>query len=524
VTQDGKDEWRELQQYAIGAITEAFKTHKFVMANMPTGSGKTIVGAAVARMLGLPSLSLTHTIQLQEQYRNTLPWAGVMTGRSNYLCKRYKPELQVTAANAQSLCLNCPFNKKVATDCDYYKMFHKTVMQEEVILNYAYATRILKSGAFTRKLLICDEADLVEGALVDAVKLEFNLDEWYKEDLPLPPGVDADYYTWETWAYEVQPELTQWAASLVAALDVGVDEHGDRLPPNRADVRQLNIVRRLAELVDTIINVVDGDTWVVTGDSDKAVVRPIWGMTVADTSLWKHSERVLLMSATLGNPKILATKLGIAEEDYKYLDFPSTFPVENRLNYYWPVAKINKDSGDADWDTLASAIEFVGSHHLGEKGLIHCGSYKIGKELYRRLSTNSERYILQTPRHRIEDLARFTSSDEPLVMVTPSFSTGLDLPYAIGWQVIAKMPFGNLGDQVVRLRRDTEIDGKPFGRKNYDAEAINTVIQACGRAVRSPDDKGTNYILDGNFWNLAKRSFTPPYFKESIRWLEKEKT
>ncbi len=518
VTQDGKDEWRELQQYAIGAITEAFKTKKFVMTNMPTGSGKTIVGAAVARMLDLPSLSLTHTIQLQEQYRNTLPWAGLMTGRSNHLCDLYPKSLGVTAANAVSACKKCPHRH--IEGCSYYRMFYTTRNEDEIILNYAYATRILQSEAgFSRKLLICDEADLAEGALVQSTQLLFSPSLWQQLKVDAPPMKSKDFVEWFEWAQDVTDALFIPKKLAVDACDT---EH-----PKTSAVAQLNRIEKALGLLSELIWTVQPETWTFAHGLNQIepeiIIRPIWGMTVAESRLWKHGELVLLMSATLGDPEILATKLGIKEEDYAYIDFPSTFPVENRINYYWPVVKLNKDSDDADWDTLASAVEFVGSHHLGQKGLIHCGSYKIGKELYKRLGEGSSRYLLQTPDDRMAHLERFIESDEPLVMITPSFSTGLDLPYTIGWQVIAKMPFGNLGDEVVRLRRDTIINGKQFGRKNYDAEAINTVIQACGRAVRAPDDKGTTYILDGNFWNLKKRTFIPQYFKESIRWLEKEK-
>ena len=59
-TQDGKDEWREGQKDAIGEIISAFKDKKFVLCNAPTGSGKTIIGAAVGRILGVDSLSLMY--------------------------------------------------------------------------------------------------------------------------------------------------------------------------------------------------------------------------------------------------------------------------------------------------------------------------------------------------------------------------------------------------------------------------------------------------------------------------------
>ena len=169
---------------------------------------------------------------------------------------------------------------------------------------------------------------------------------------------------------------------------------------------------------------------------------------------------------------------------------------------------------------MASAIDFLASHevNINRKGVIHCGSFKAGYELWSRLS-GRERYIYQQPAQgqRMKALKEFEESSKPVILITPSFTTGLDLPGVIDWQVISKVPFGNLGDPIVRMRRDTVIGGKAFGKLNYDAEAMNTVVQACGRAVRGADDKGVTYILDGNFWGLYKRSYSPGYFKEEVR-------
>lgn len=510
-TLDGKDEWRELQQGAIGQIVEAFRSKKFVFANMPTGSGKTIIGAAVAKILDARSLSLTHTIQLQSQYLKTLPWAGLMTGRGNHLCKLYPEWLGVTAANA--ICSTgeeCVYKDRSSGEkCSYYEMFYDSVDRKELILNYAYATRILQTGALgKRQLLICDEADLVEEALVEAVRLRFTPAMWNKLEVEIPPIGSSSFSSWSIWAFNARAELEYMR-----------DEVRELARSNQEAAKRLNRINLGLEATRRISYEVDPGSWTFLQGKDETIIRPVWGKTVAQSLLWNHGERVLLMSATLGDPKLLATKLGILEDQYAHFDFPSTFPVNNRLNQYWPIVKLNKSSGEEDWGTLVSAIEFVASHHPRQKGIIHCGSYKLGKEICDRLD---DRYILQDQDNRIEALTYFTETDDPVVMVTPSFSTGLDLPYTIGWQVIAKMPFGNLGDQIVRLRRDTEIGGKPFGKQNYDAEAINTVIQACGRAVRAPDDKGVTYILDGNFWPLYKRTYTPQYFNESVRWLKKE--
>jgi len=117
-------------------------------------------------------------------------------------------------------------------------------------------------------------------------------------------------------------------------------------------------------------------------------------------------------------------------------------------------------------------------------------------------------------------LALFRESAAPIILITPSVATGVDLPYMIGWQVIAKVPYGNLGDPITKARFDFElVEGDKFGRRVYDMEAMSTVVQAAGRAVRAPDDHGVTYILDGNYYPLHKRTTHPSHYDSAFLWL-----
>ena len=74
---------------------------------------------------------------------------------------------------------------------------------------------------------------------------------------------------------------------------------------------------------------------------------------------------------------------------------------------------------------------------------------------------------------------------------------------------------------VTAARRAYKPDWNPkFGQQVYDADALNTVVQATGRAVRTPTDQGVTYVLDGNFWSLYARAYSPQSFKETVRWLK----
>jgi Rad3-related DNA helicase len=69
--------------------------------------------------------------------------------------------------------------------------------------------------------------------------------------------------------------------------------------------------------------------------------KPLW-LTPALTgsSLWRHADRFILMSATFPPVAVLSKMFGIPASDIDYLTLPSTFPVENRCCIVSPVANL----------------------------------------------------------------------------------------------------------------------------------------------------------------------------------------
>ena len=99
------------------------------------------------------------------------------------------------------------------------------------------------------------------------------------------------------------------------------------------------------------------------------------------------------------------------------------------------------------------------------------------------------------------------------VMISPVFHEGLDLyDERCRFQVIPKVPYGYIGDPVVNARRLRD-------RDYYQIMAIQKLVQACGRAVRSETDFADTYILDVSFrWLFYTfRHYFPRYIWEAIR-------
>ncbi len=550
-TGDGKDEWREGQQHTIALILEAFEEKKFVLANMPTGTGKTIVATAVQRMSGWSAVNLTHTIQLQQQYTETLPWATVVTGRRNHPCSLVPLTGPLSMSANDAPCKDGEDCEYIRPDgCSYYSMLFKAADNPQVVLNYAYATRILQAGTlkniaatfalregmseaeeayhtkknpFHRDLLVCDEGDLAEGAIVDAAGIILAKEQW-KRFGGTPQGIE-DIEVWQAWGKAKEDEVEEWQGECRAVYHSLVGQEVVNKKEVKQALRDLSRASALVHQLEVLDYALPGE-WLAQDMGEGATkVRPVWARSVAGRLLFAYFPRVLLMSGTLGDPSLLRWKLGIREEESAYIEIGHTFKAANRPVFFWPTVKMNKGTSKEELDDMAGRIDLIATQSslVEKKGIVHTGSFKVAKELGRRLTVSLGSNVwthqggTRSQSQKEFIIKGLRESRAPLIALSPSLNTGVDIPYEIGWQVIAKVPFANLGDPVVRTRRDyVDKDGRAIGKENYDAEAMNAVIQACGRAVRAPDDRGVTYILDTNFWPLYKRSFVPSYFKESL--------
>jgi Rad3-related DNA helicase len=90
---------------------------------------------------------------------------------------------------------------------------------------------------------------------------------------------------------------------------------------------------------------------------------------------------------------------------------------------------------------------------------------------------------------------------------------GIDLSGdASRFQILCKIPFPFLGDQVIRKRMEVN-------RSWYTYQTIKSIVQAMGRSVRNESDYAVSYILDADwerFFESNKHMF-PDEFKTAIK-------
>ncbi len=565
------DSWWTGQQESIDLILTEFINNgkKYVMLGAPTGCGKTLIASAVQRLLakhalGRASLVLTHTIGLQKQYQKTLVDAAVVTGRGNHLCELSEDsdyrigtdsKNPLTAEDAPCVEGPCPEDMKGPGGCGYYRQWWIAARSPMTIMNYAYAARVLQQpyykdgettipNPFRRDLLVADECHLAHDALVQAANLTLWGGSLARANIQIPSLVtrvettEGGPRSQKTVLRESVPVWIDWATAQLQPLrrQVGdLAQQFDSLARSKARgaVEARTRLKRAQSLLDSLTalsKIANPNEWIIRRDLtfDKKIrsitIEPLWGWSVAGDMVFKHFQRVLLMSATPGTPELERIKLGLPKDEFVYIERPSTFKRENRPVYFWPIAKLSYTSTDADWERIAKAIGWIATRpeHLQRKGLVHSGSKANADRLVKLLDRylGGRRAFSHGDGHshsRESALEEFTTSDEPRILVTASFTTGLDLPYIIGWQVIAKVPFASLGDEITARRKAFKLNGYDFGAKAYTADTANTVVQAAGRIVRAPDDTGPTYILDGNWEIVKQQAYLPAWFLDAYQ-------
>lgn len=514
--------WRPYQAEAVERIVAAFRHCRAVIMEAPTGSGKTVIGAAVSRMLGGDALYLSSTIHLQQQQLRTLPKAKTATGRSNHPClmkdhfDRVIPYL--TAAEAPCAC-----DLALKQECSYYNQWYECSGAEDAVLNYAYATRVLRTegiriGGFTlpnpfrdRELMVCDEAHLLERALLSADGVEVRVKTFRELGVKCPESTDIE--DWYDWAHRVNPYLEELLGSAVASM-----REGKGLGKVRVLRGALRTVKSLKDMAGTKRPMYVGRT------EYGYRIQPLWAWARGDSLLYRHSPNVLVMSATLGAAPLLAKLTGVDTEAWEHIEVPSTFPVQNRTVYYWPLAKMKYGMAQDEKVKQSKGLDYLAGLFPTSPGVVHCASYELGRFLEKTVAPETRRRVLtHRPDTRAATFRSFEESPGNTILVSPAATTGVDWDF-VGWAMIPKVPYPSLGDDITRLRYEyvTE-DGDAIGRRVYQQEAALAVVQASGRHVRTEVSKGVTVITDGNFWSLFKHiapQAFPAWFKEAVVWKE----
>ena len=498
--------WRQGQREVLSDVLAA--RERFVFLEAPTGSGKSLLGVAAARLLGARLLYVVHTRQLQEQLAADFP-AAVIMGRANYPTANH-PSLNCEVCELRPGKRHCPHccspqlgcrdetpRCDATLRCAYLEARRQAEKAEMVVTNAAYLLHDLDAAgtlAEERQLVVIDEADELPGAIVQHLAVQLTADDLQMLVL-LPPEKEDDADAWRCWAKDAMRKAQEAMAREEEALGSSDD------PLERAEVRRR--MRRLETLLPRLERLAQDDDvpWVAARVEEGSwLLRPLYPSAYAGYLLWSRLEgRVLLMSATIADARLLARELGIPQGSWRFLSAPSPIPPERRPVRYIPVAPLSHSNADRTWPLIVEAMDSILDAHPHERGVVHTHSYRLAA------------YVLAHSRHRQRLVTHEGAGDRShalrrhrqarnSVLVSPSMERGVDFAGDHArFAILLKTPYPNLGDPWVAARLQ-----EPGGQEWYARETVRTVVQACGRVCRGPTDYGVTYILDASAGRLLR--------------------
>ncbi len=483
--------WRPGQATAIKEITN-FTRGPHLLQVVPTGVGKSLIYMSAAWSMGRRAVILTSTRALQDQLMADFNPIGLveMKGKKAYACVRGDgPTCDHGLCNYG---VKCDFRDR---GCLYYDQLRLANASNLVVTNYAF-WMVAGEKLGHREVIIMDEAHGVPEHLAGQLGIEVNI-----KDLQQAMGeqVQDPYpHSWHDWAWTYHKAVT----SLVDKLKAGIATN----PASVWKLRQLvGHQLRLEKL-----NKYAGSLVVMEQDGPTFLFNPVHVAPFAHQMLFRDTPFTVLTSATATAKT--GSLIGITPVVTEY---PSNFPPTSRpvihitaptsvsVKYGWSPGE------EKQWLNL---IDRILEKRLDRKGIIHCVSYDRAKRI---VGSSKFKAHMRTNAAGTTNMTvdQFRRDKPPSILVSPVMTTGWDFPKQLcEFQIIAKLAFPHSQSAIIKARSKADPE-LPYYM------AIQQLIQACGRGMRSADDQCETLVIDDNFGWLAKRykHLIPRWFKETIK-------
>ncbi|RBQ22687.1 hypothetical protein ALNOE001_16530 [Candidatus Methanobinarius endosymbioticus] len=516
---------RNGQLEIISDINEAIENgYKYIILEAGTGTGKSAIATTLAKMYQSAYI-LTMTKQLQAQYFNEFNFSMVK-GRGNFHCLQDDLESTCDVGTCKTIPSSKNFFCKFGISrnpnltgseafedrfggstffqseehCHYWQQKTNAINSPITLMNYDYAILELNYvGHFSpRNLLILDEAHNIENKLMNTMELTL-----YNRRLENEIKKKINPIMLKEKGHE------EWIMEIDAIKDAYRGIEIKDLPKNKAD-RINSTIERLKQLKENLEN--EPKNWIIDHLTDGVSFKPLRIHQYAKDNLFKHGDVCIFLSATILSHKMFSKWLGLDPNEVYHIKVDSPFLPEQRPIELNIAGKMSSNRIKRSAPKTLPILEAILEKHKNDKGLIHTNSYKCQDYIVKKMA--DQRLISHTSQNRERVLNHFEKSKEPLVLVSPSMSEGVDLPYdKCRFQVIYKVPFPYLGDEQVNMRMKQD-------RRWYAYKTVMTLMQSYGRGMRAEDDSCYTYILDGDIDMLFKsplyKSLVPNFFKEAV--------
>jgi len=514
---------RPQQIKALEKISEIFSSgKKYVIACLPTGSGKSHIAASIARSATpiddhrkslieeyliykkdqrnefiyendflnadpFGSFVLTVTKSLQDQYINLFKDMVSLKGKSNYQC--------VVDTDATTEHAPCVYDRKMKQKCfdlkrcPYFEKRKEALLVPDPVLNYRSFFSLIP---FLRKreYYICDEAGEIEDELVGQYSVTIFYSQLKAEKVSFDKLLTDDSKKAGQWLNNIYEQLSSEREKLLEF--IRSNANNEKFSAVR--IKQTQRLNKLTNLVTSLgvaITYWDEAEFLVEHKDVEKVTFVPYDIRPFARTIFSGAEKVLLMSATITNPEEYAKSIGIKPDEYEYIEVASAFDAKKSPIMCSNQYNLSFNTIDRDLPKVIKAALEICEQHKGSKGLIHTHTNKITQELKRAVG-NNKRFLFRDIGISNEDILKdHKEREDDTILVSPSLDTGVSLDDNLGrFQIILKAPFLPLGSKRIKKIFDKN-------KKYYTMKMLDVLVQMCGRCTRSITDHATTYILDG---------------------------
>lgn len=533
---------RDQQIEIMEWLDENWDTKRFFLIDAPPGVGKSAVAMAAARRAER-AFFLTSTKLLQDQYIETFGDMKNLKGKDNYDCG-INPIFRVSAAP-------CVADRTLKASCigggvcPYYTAVDRAMNSPFMITSYAYFLMAVECGPLkerkpedVRGMTICDEAHEIDSIMADFIgfeidpkvlKADFNISANAITSSIYTSRGDARIQKMNELRGIIATRLTEYEGAIKGIIESALGAamkdirkmHPNAAKQSREIVQRRDKLDRIAKRLQRFCEGRGGSEgdWLVTRDDEgRLIFSPLHARVGFRDYIASLSEKVVLMSASLGDPSVLADELGMEPDEYCSISVGTPFDPERSPVYVVPIAKMDRNNIDASMPKMVEAVREIISGHPDEKGIVHTSNYRIAEAVVNGSPGLADRLISKRAKGRESNeelLMRHVDSPDPTVLVSPSMHTGVDLRGDLSrFQIMTKLPWPSLGDP--RIAKKAE------DRRWYANEMVKKLVQASGRSTRDFDDHSVTYILDAGFMAAWRQwhSIMPGWFKERVSMVE----
>lgn len=526
------------QEKVASDILKTLEEKDAVILEAPTGWGKTGLAYQIYKQAskeGKSVLILNHSNVLLNQYidllERNIDTSISLMGKSNYKCYKNN-HLTVDKAECGSKCI---YSSDIFCKCEYYYRKRESQLRGLVISNYHQQFSTLNFDQNNHRrydIVVCDECHNIERILVDyaTVHIDYEIIKTIEDDIL--NTTKANKYT----SSEASKLFSYINELKMEILDIDEHNYDEKFYSFYSIINGIKDILKqcnnnLIEYLKNLLSVYNiykygmfgGDNYLYEGDRDKSVYKlvPLYIGGSFKQYMYELGDKLVLMSATVINPKNMVNDLGLSENRTKYIELGSKIPKQNRPIYALSNCTINiKDpeySKTADYDYLIESILKILDNHykVGDSGFIYCNSYKLCKLIYEGIEGKTKFNILMnsSAKETKETLNQFLdTSKKHRLLISCSFAEGVNFNDDISrFQIIPKVPFLYLGSKRIKVKNEQNNEW-------YTNKTIEQIIQVAGRSVRSSTDYATTYILDNKFdWTYKKyKDDYPSWFNEAI--------